>query len=298
MRLISAALLSSLLATAAYPGDDSRAPVQLSLSLVGGADYSYVEADGDMGVFFEPLPNVINLKSPAFGLQCDLLLGRTFGAMAALGYDRRGQYIEQRTVEFKDDPFEHDFESRTIASYVTFTLALKAGRRFERQWVNVTAGIVPSFLWSDSLAWTIDGRESQTPAVSAESDFRLLLGIEYGFRHERFGVFATVDYQRGVVNIASGVDGNSRTRAIGGRLGVRYFFGARPPRQWHMSAPADRGHGLTGQPKANPAAHNQANAEREQVGAEREQADMAHDQVDALDSGGADARVEPTEEGE
>ncbi|MBD3244069.1 MAG: hypothetical protein GF331_25985 [Chitinivibrionales bacterium] len=90
--------------------------------------------------------------------------------------NRRGQYLEERTVEFKDDPFEHEFESRTIASYVTFTLALKAGRRFDRQWVNATFGASPGafsralLVKERSLGYSLRGGCSRLFAVRVPLD--------------------------------------------------------------------------------------------------------------------------------
>ncbi len=228
--LCPALLVACALVVHAQEHDSLSRRVHFAVSLVGGADYSGIESTGDMAVFFEPLPDrSVNLKSPAFGIQGDLLIGRVFGAMLGLGYDRRGMCVYPTTVEFKDDPFEHDFEAHMVASYVTLTLAVKAGYRAKRQWVNVVFGLEPAFVWSDSLYWQIDGKPASVPNVEADGDVRLLAGIEYGFRHKWFGVFATVGYSRGTTDMAWGYEGDTRAKTFYGRLGVRYFFGARQP---------------------------------------------------------------------
>jgi hypothetical protein len=212
----------------AHAAGEGEKQVAFALSVLGGADYSNIEATGDMAIFYEPIPGrSYNVTSPAFGVQGDIMFGRVFGVALGLGYDRRGMTVSPTTVEFRDDPFEHELEARLVASHITLDLTLKAGYRFERHWVDVMLGVAPAMLWSDSLYWEIDGKRADVPAVVADGDLRVMAGIEYGYRYKRVGVFANVSYRRGTTDIAYGLEGTTRSRAFCGRVGVRYFFGSR-----------------------------------------------------------------------
>jgi hypothetical protein len=209
--------------------DSAKGCVAFALGVNAGVDVSHIEADSTMSVFFAPLGGVRDLVWPSFGLYSELDVGRVFGVSLGLTYNRRGQYLAKTQAQFRDDPFVHDLETRTLLTYLSLPLVLKAGYRFPHQWLQVRAGIVPALLVADSLVWFVDGAPStesgSAPTLTPERiDIRLLAGVEYGYRFGRNGVYCGLDYEYGVRTVAYDLPGEAFTRAFSVFVGYRRFL--------------------------------------------------------------------------
>jgi hypothetical protein len=199
----------------------------LSLSFEGGATRSFLVTDGLMTKCFAPTSGVEKVIRPGFGAGVHLSLGKYLGAYSGMGYRHFGQYTRPATVYFKDDEFEHDFESRVNLHYLTIPFIAKAGIR--RTFFSVFArfGITPSLLVNKDFAWIIDGREVpedswRLPAVYIKNwAVPLHAGGEAGIHLGRNGIFICLEYNYGITSFARDLEGNAFLRSYGGTLQYR-----------------------------------------------------------------------------
>lgn len=199
----------------------------LEIGIDGGATQSYLVTTGQMSYLLEPTSGIEKPITPAFTATCNLFLGRYLGITSGIGYRHFGQSTSPTTVYFKDDIFEHDFESFVNLHYLTVPVILKAGLRKNIFSLFLRAGVVPSLLVSSENVWMIDDKtvtsgSRRIPNVSFSlSDIPFHIGGEAGVYFGNNGIFLVGEYTYGTRDIAYGISGDVSVRSYGVTLQYR-----------------------------------------------------------------------------
>jgi len=206
-------------------------PLVMSLGISGGASQSHIEADSLLKSYFEPTPNVERPIAPAFGLDCELRIGRFAAVSIGMKYEQRGENTKTTTVKFNDDIFDHTLQTHAGFDYFSIPIIVKGGYSGKSAWAFVRLGLNASVLAGDSLSWILDGSPAtpgsdRMPAVDITGyDYSALVGCEAGLRFGRHGVFFTLDYLHGLTNLSESLSGTAYNRAYEACVGYRFFFG-------------------------------------------------------------------------
>ena len=229
-RIAKVLLTTAVMALAVATEGSAASPIHYSVSGMIGGTSSEVAATGLMADYFAPTARTEATRSLRGGVECEALLWKWLGVSLGARYQQAGQHTRTTTVLYADDVFPHEFTSSIRMDYVAVPLCLKAGISAKRGWILARAGVSPAYLLHSKAAWTIDGVRVEPgtmrmPDVRIDTyDMSLIVGAEAGIRLRNNGVFALVQYDRGVHNIASGLSGKAYNRSAGFCAGYRRFF--------------------------------------------------------------------------
>ncbi len=194
---------------------------KMSISVLLGANTSYITATQDLEYYFSPTSEVKNGTGYDWGIEVTYRLADFLGISIGIHYVRKGQYSEETQVTFGSATQLHTFESKTDLIYLSFPVNARLGYQLNRHRLDLRFGPVASKLVESDVWWKIDqsvfrneiptgidepvepNYRSPSPiGVSIDNyDVGFLTGLEYTFYFGNNGARIGVSHERGIRNI-------------------------------------------------------------------------------------------------